>query len=57
MSSIKNPLCFKVKYDEYSGEGAVDDLENLRRVRLIPASTVRKGMWIQGTFEQGHFLC
>lgn len=37
-------------------EGAVDDLEDLRWVKLISASVIRKGVEDQGTFELGHFL-
>ena len=44
MSSMKNSLWFKVKYDQCRGEGAIDDLENLRRVKLVSASAVRKGV-------------
>ena len=55
MSSMKNSLWFKVKYDQRRGEGVVDDLENLR-VKVVSASAVRKGM-ARGSFELGQFLC
>lgn len=56
MSSIKNSQWFKVKYDKCGGEGAIGDLENLRRVRLVSAHAVRKGVMDQRTFKPGHFL-
>lgn len=50
-------LWFKVKYGKCHGEGATDDLENLRGVILIAACAARNGVVDQGTFELGHFLC
>lgn len=56
MSSMKNSLWFKVKYDQRCGEGAGDDLENVRRVKLISARAVRNRV-AQGSFELSQFLC